>query len=79
MFRRNVQRLHPEIIQHVLLDMPSLTFFTTYALLALFWVEIYYQARAVSTDVLRPSFYRINAVVYAIQIAMCTLDSKLTG
>jgi len=27
-----------------LLDMPSLAFFTTYALLVLFWAEIYYQA-----------------------------------
>ncbi|XP_022725476.1 tobamovirus multiplication protein 3-like [Durio zibethinus] len=69
-FRRNVQILHPEIVQHILLDMPSLAFFTTYALLVLFWAEIYYQARAVSTDGLRPSFFTINAVVYSIQIAM---------
>ncbi|KAL5721568.1 Tobamovirus multiplication protein 3 [Ranunculus cassubicifolius] len=69
-FRRNVQRMNPEIVQHVLLDMPSLAFFTTYALLVLFWAEIYYQARTVSTDGLRPSFYTINAVVYAIQIVM---------
>ncbi|KAF5194041.1 Tobamovirus multiplication protein [Thalictrum thalictroides] len=69
-FRRNVQHIQPEIVQHILLDMPSLAFFTTYALLVLFWAEIYYQARAVSTDGLRPSFYTINAVVYAIQIAM---------
>ncbi|XP_022733047.1 tobamovirus multiplication protein 3-like isoform X2 [Durio zibethinus] len=69
-FRRNVQKLHPEIVQHILLDMPSLAFFTTYALLVLFWAEIYYQARAVSTDGLRPSFFTINAVVYSIQIAM---------
>lgn len=84
--------------------MPSLAFFTTYALLVLFWAEIYYQAslafvlvvlftflnciwyckfvmlwpdfhfdhvlqaRAVSTDGLRPSFYTINAVVYVIQV-----------
>ncbi|GJM91336.1 hypothetical protein PR202_ga07699 [Eleusine coracana subsp. coracana] len=41
--RRNVQLLEPEIIQHVLLDMPGLAFFTTYALLVLFWAEIYYQ------------------------------------
>lgn len=27
-----------------------------------------WQARAVSTDGLRPSFYTINAVVYAIQV-----------
>ncbi|XP_075506370.1 tobamovirus multiplication protein 3-like isoform X1 [Primulina tabacum] len=42
-FRRNIQSLNPEIIQHILLDMPSLVFFTTYALLILFWAEIYYQ------------------------------------
>ncbi|KAL0409092.1 UNVERIFIED_CONTAM: protein TOM THREE1 [Sesamum radiatum] len=59
-----------EIVQHILLDMPSLAFFTTYALLVLFWAEIYYQARAVSTDGLRPSFYTINGVVYAIQITL---------
>lgn len=69
-FRRDVQRLEPEIIQHILLDLPSLAFFTTYALLVLFWAEIYYQARAVSTDGLRPSFFTINAVVYTIQIAL---------
>ncbi|KAH7516679.1 protein TOM THREE HOMOLOG 1 [Ziziphus jujuba] len=69
-FRRDVQNWHPQIVQHILLDMPSLAFFTTYALLVLFWAEIYYQARAVSTDGLRPSFLTINAVVYAIQIAM---------
>ncbi|KAI5385482.1 tobamovirus multiplication protein 3 [Lathyrus oleraceus] len=69
-FRRDVQKLQPEIVQHMLLDMPSLAFFTTYALLVLFWAEIYYQARAVSTDGLRPSFYTINAVVYVIQIAL---------
>ncbi|TQD99790.1 hypothetical protein C1H46_014528 [Malus baccata] len=67
-FRRQVQNLHPEIVKHILLDMPSLAFFTTYALLVLFWAEIYYQARAVSTDGLRPSFLTINAVVYVIQV-----------
>ncbi|KAK1296699.1 hypothetical protein QJS10_CPB15g00112 [Acorus calamus] len=69
-FRRGVQQIRPEILQHVLLDMPALLFFTTYALLVLFWAEIYYQARAVSSDGLRPTFYTINAVVYAIQIAL---------
>ncbi|KAK6921428.1 THH1/TOM1/TOM3 domain, partial [Dillenia turbinata] len=66
-FRRDVQQLQPSILQHIMLDMPSLLFFTTYALLVLFWAEIYYQARAVSTDGLRPSFFAINAVVYTIQ------------
>ncbi|XAR53189.1 hypothetical protein NMG60_11021638 [Bertholletia excelsa] len=69
-FRRDVQKLQPEIVQHILLDMPSLAFFTTYALLVLFWAEIYYQARAVSTDGLRPSFYTINAVVYTVQVVL---------
>ncbi|CAA3016470.1 tobamovirus multiplication 3 [Olea europaea subsp. europaea] len=69
-FRRNVQKLNPEILQHILLDMPSLVFFSTYALLVLFWAEIYYQARAVSTDGLRPTFCTINIVVYAIQILL---------
>lgn len=69
-FRRDVQKLQPEILQHILLDMPSLAFFTTYALLVLFWAEIYYQARAVSTDGLRPSFYTIHAVVYVVQIVL---------
>ncbi|XP_039146228.1 tobamovirus multiplication protein 3-like [Dioscorea cayenensis subsp. rotundata] len=71
-FRRNLQQFEP-IFQHVLLDLPGLAFFTTYALLVLFWAEIYYQARAVSTDRLRPSFYTINGVVYVIQLALWLL------
>ncbi|XP_022941922.1 tobamovirus multiplication protein 3-like [Cucurbita moschata] len=69
-FRRDVQSLEPPILHHILLDMPSLAFFTTYALLVLFWAEIYYQARAVSTDGLRPTFLTVNAVVYIIQIVL---------
>ncbi|KAG6396828.1 hypothetical protein SASPL_142985 [Salvia splendens] len=66
-FRRDVEKLDAEITHHILLDLPSLAFFTTYALLVLFWAEIYYQARAVSTDGLRPTFYTVNGVVYFIQ------------
>ncbi|KAI3719761.1 hypothetical protein L6452_20665 [Arctium lappa] len=69
-FRRDIQQLTPEISQHMLLDLPSLAFFTTYALLVLFWAEIYYQARTISTDGLRPAFFIINGIVYAIQIAL---------
>ncbi|KAJ9563563.1 hypothetical protein OSB04_008723 [Centaurea solstitialis] len=69
-YRRDVQQLTPEIARHMLLDLPSLAFFTTYALLVLFWAEIYYQARTVSTDGLRPAFFIINGIVYAIQIAL---------
>ncbi|KAL9680771.1 hypothetical protein QQ045_012550 [Rhodiola kirilowii] len=66
-FRRTIQYFHPEILQHILLDVPSLAFFSTYALLVLFWAEIYYQARAVSTDGLRRNFFFINAAVYVVQ------------
>ncbi|KAL8238230.1 hypothetical protein R6Q59_019311 [Mikania micrantha] len=69
-FHYDVQQLKPEIVQHVLLDVPSLVFFTTYALLVLFWAEIYYQARAVSTDGLRPTFFAINGIIYAIQMVL---------
>ncbi|KAI7746946.1 hypothetical protein M8C21_005919 [Ambrosia artemisiifolia] len=76
-FHHDVQQLKPEIIQHVLLDVPSLAFFTTYALLVLFWAEIYYQARAVSTDGLRPTFYAINGIIYAIQFYGVSLFAAL--
>ncbi|CAM8999077.1 unnamed protein product [Rhodiola kirilowii] len=69
-FRRTIQYFHPEIIQHVLLDVPSLAFFSTYALLVLFWAEIYYQARVVSTDGLRRNFFFINLAVYAVQVIL---------
>lgn len=69
-FRRDIQQLTPEIGQHMLLDLPSLAFFTTYALLVLFWAEIYYQARTISTDGLRPAFFAINGIVYTVQIAL---------
>lgn len=65
--------MQPEILQHILLDMPALAFFTTYALLVLFWAEIYYQARGVSTDGLRPAFYTINVVLYAVQALLWML------
>ncbi|GAU36680.1 hypothetical protein TSUD_15920 [Trifolium subterraneum] len=78
-FFRSVQRLKPEIVQHILLDVPSLAFFTTYALLVLFWAEIYYQARAVSTDGLKPSFCTINIVVYVVQIEFCMSSNMLGG
>lgn len=69
-FHHDVQQLKPEIVQHILLDVPSLAFFTTYALLVLFWAEIYYQARGVSTDGLRPTFFAINGIIYSIQIVL---------
>lgn len=72
-FRLSMQQKQPLILQHILLDMPALAFFTTYALLVLFWAEIYYQARGVSTDGLKPAFYMINAVLYAVQVFLWLL------
>ncbi|XP_057872948.1 tobamovirus multiplication protein 3 isoform X2 [Cryptomeria japonica] len=69
-FRRSVQNIEPEILKYILLDMPGLLFFTTYALLVLFWAEIYYQARAISTDRLRPTFMTINAIIYLFQVCI---------
>ncbi|CAL9218642.1 unnamed protein product, partial [Arabidopsis halleri] len=67
-FRRNVLNMHSQIMQHIFLDIPSLGFFTTYAVLILFWAMIHYQARMMSTDRLKPSFFTINAIVYVVQI-----------
>ncbi|BAS80317.1 Os02g0683900 [Oryza sativa Japonica Group] len=57
-----------QIFQHVILDLPGLAFFTTYAMLALFWAEISYQARGLETEGLRSGFYTINGVIYVIQV-----------
>nr|GEV53297.1 tobamovirus multiplication protein 3-like [Tanacetum cinerariifolium] len=42
-YRHDIQHLTPKITQHIVLDLPSLVYFSTYALLVLFWSEIYYQ------------------------------------
>jgi hypothetical protein len=65
--REDVQGLSPEILQHVLLDLPGILFFTTYTLLVLFWAEIYHQARSLPTDSLRPTFLITNATIYFVQ------------
>lgn len=59
-----------QIFQHVILDLPGLAFFTTYAMLALFWAEILYQARGLMSEKLRSGFYTINGVVYAMQVKL---------
>lgn len=68
--RRSLDRLRPEVVSDVLLDVPGLLFFTTYALLVLFWAEIYHQARSLPTGGLRPAFVAVNAVVYVFQGAL---------
>jgi len=66
-FREDIQGLSPDILRHVLLDLPGILFFTTYTLLVLFWAEIYHQARSLPTDSLRPTFLITNAAIYFVQ------------
>jgi len=69
MVRSNVV---PQIIQHVLLDMPGLAFFTTYALLVLFWAEIYYQVPRFVFD--RPLCCFVN-VVAPLNFCFCSVGT----
>lgn len=66
-FHRDIFILKPKVLTVILLDLPGLLFFSTYTLLVLFWAEIYYQARSLSTDALRPAYYIINGAIYFIQ------------
>ncbi|XP_058086434.1 tobamovirus multiplication protein 1-like isoform X5 [Magnolia sinica] len=59
-----------QVLEMVLLDLPGLLFFSTYTLLVLFWAEIYYQARSLPIDKLRPTYFIINGVVYFLQVCI---------
>ncbi|XP_077251499.1 tobamovirus multiplication protein 1-like [Tasmannia lanceolata] len=67
---RTVFHLKPKVLEMVLLDLPGLLFFSAYTLLVLFWAEIYYQARSLPIDKLRPAYLIINAVIYLIQVGI---------
>lgn len=57
--------------------MPSLAFFTTYALLVLFWAEIYYQVRILFFFFFMGLFYRYFAALWIscfILILICFLN-----
>ncbi|KZV55176.1 tobamovirus multiplication protein 1 [Dorcoceras hygrometricum] len=69
-FHKKVFLLHPKVLTLVLLDLPGLLFFSTYTLLALFWAEIYHQARSLPTDKLRISYISINSAIYFIQFCI---------
>ncbi|XP_057857620.2 tobamovirus multiplication protein 1 [Cryptomeria japonica] len=69
-FHRDIFLFKPKVLTEVLLDIPSLLFFSTYTLLVLFWAEIYYQARSFSTDMLRPAYAIVNGIVYFIQVCI---------
>jgi hypothetical protein len=64
---REVDALPNAAARAALMDTPGLLFFTTYALLVLFWAEIYHQARSFPTGALRPTFVAVNALVYMFQ------------
>ncbi|XP_021758891.1 tobamovirus multiplication protein 1-like [Chenopodium quinoa] len=66
-FHMFVFTLKPKVLTSVLLDFPGLLFFTTYTLLVLFWAEIYYQAKSLSTNKLRAWYIAVNCIVYVIQ------------
>ena len=68
------------LARDVLLDLPAALFFTTYALLVLFWAEIWYQAKNLSSTRLRPTFVYSNVLVYAVLVIIWTAsaaDEKL--
>ncbi|KAH6795926.1 hypothetical protein C2S51_036912 [Perilla frutescens var. frutescens] len=69
-FHKQVFFLHLKALTSVLLDLPDLLFFSTYALLVLFWAEIYHQAKSLPTDKLRIFYISINGVIYFIQFCI---------
>ncbi|KAJ8443718.1 hypothetical protein Cgig2_029623 [Carnegiea gigantea] len=69
-FRMYVFALKPKVLTLVVLELPGLLFFTTYTLLVLFWAEIYFQARSLSTDKLRPVYLTVNCIIYAMQFCI---------
>ncbi|GMY39044.1 tobamovirus multiplication protein 1-like isoform X1 [Fagus crenata] len=67
---KSVFLIRPKILEMVLMELPGLLFFSTYTLLVLFWAEIYYQARSLPIDKLRPAYYVINGLIYIIQVSI---------
>lgn len=52
------------VARSVAFDLPCLLFFTAYALLVLFWAEMYYQARGKKGSAPRRAFYVVNLAAY---------------
>ncbi|XP_077253949.1 tobamovirus multiplication protein 1-like [Tasmannia lanceolata] len=69
-FHKQVFLLKPRVFTLVLLDLPGILFFSTYTLLALFWAEIYHQARSLPTDKLRIVYISVNGGIYFIQVCI---------
>ena len=68
------------VIRNVAFDVPCLLFFTAYALLVLFWAEMYYRARGKLGSSPRRIFYGANLVLYvalgALWIAGGVVDRR---
>ncbi|XP_072974386.1 tobamovirus multiplication protein 1-like [Typha angustifolia] len=69
-FYHSVFLLRSLALETALLDLPGLLFFSTYTLLVLFWAEIYYQARSLPINKIRPAYLIVNGAVYIIQICI---------
>ncbi|MED6185272.1 E3 ubiquitin-protein ligase tom1 [Stylosanthes scabra] len=65
---KTLYAIRPKSLERVLMEVPSLLFFSTYTLLVLFWAEIYHQARSEPAQKLRPAYFVINGFIYLIQI-----------
>ncbi|XP_019423190.1 PREDICTED: tobamovirus multiplication protein 1-like isoform X2 [Lupinus angustifolius] len=63
----SVFTIKPKVLEQVLMEVPGLLFFSTYALLVLFWAEIYHQARSEPANKLRPVYFIVNGFIYFIQ------------
>ncbi|GLT94410.1 hypothetical protein SLE2022_121510 [Rubroshorea leprosula] len=69
-FYKKVFLIKSKVLEMVLLDLPSLLFFSTYTLLVLFWAEIYHQARSLPVNKLRPAYYIVNGLIYFVQVCI---------
>ncbi|KAG7022540.1 Tobamovirus multiplication protein 1, partial [Cucurbita argyrosperma subsp. argyrosperma] len=69
---KSVFLIRPKALEMVVMEVPGLLFFSTYTLLVLFWAEIYYQARSLPIDRLKPTYCIINGVIYVIQVGCVT-------
>ncbi|KAK7831519.1 tobamovirus multiplication protein 1 isoform X1 [Quercus suber] len=67
---KSVFLIRPKELHMVLMELPTLLFFSTYTLLVLLWAEIYHQARSLPTNKLRPAYYVINGLIYIIQVCI---------
>ncbi|KAL5563243.1 hypothetical protein UlMin_032990 [Ulmus minor] len=67
---KSVFLIRPKALEMVIMDLPGLLFFSTYTLLLLFWVQIYHEARSISTNKLRPAYYIANGIIYFTQVCI---------